>query len=154
MKLGSFFKQSIALALCAWILSLSAYAQSEGGRVGFGVSGGGVKYWGTFTDNQLWFAGDMFVRWNIIDQISLQASVGFGQMRYKNTDKAKMENPNFYGLFPADKQPKKRIFLGLIIMKHICHGIFYRVKNLFPIFLAGLEYWIGILHIKMAVLYP
>ncbi|MBK7987732.1 MAG: outer membrane beta-barrel protein [Ignavibacteria bacterium] len=110
MKLGSFFKQSIALALCAWILSLSAYAQSEGGRVGFGVSGGGVKYWGTFTDNQLWFAGDMFVRWNIIDQISLQASVGFGQMRYKNTDKAKMENPNFYGLFPTDKQPQEKNF--------------------------------------------
>lgn len=110
MKLRFLVQNTIALALCVWVCSTPIYAQSEGGRVGFGVSGGGVKYWGTFTDNQLWVAGDMFVRWNIIDQISLQASVGFGQLRYKNTDKAKMENPNFYSLFPPDKQPQEKNF--------------------------------------------
>lgn len=74
-------------------------AQSEGGRVGFGFTGGGMKYWGTFTDNQIWFGGDLFARWNIINQISLQASMGWAQLRYKNTDVAQQKYPEFYGRF-------------------------------------------------------
>lgn len=92
------------------VCNANVFSQTEGGRVGFGVNAGGVKYWGTFTDNQLWFSGDMFVRWNIIDQLSLQASVGFGQLRYKNTEKSLVENPNFYSLFPSDKQPQEKNF--------------------------------------------
>jgi len=95
----------VMLACC-----FNVFAQTQGGRIGFGVNAGGVKYWGTFTDNQLWFSGDMFVRWNIIDQVSLQASVGFGQLRYKNTEKSVVENPNFYSLFPASKQPQEKNF--------------------------------------------
>ncbi|MBS1538143.1 MAG: OmpA family protein [Bacteroidetes bacterium] len=76
-------------------------AQSEGGRVGFGFTGGGVKYWGTFTDNQLWFGGDLFVRWNIINQLSLQAGAGWAQLRYKNTDELKAKYPEFYNLFTS-----------------------------------------------------
>ena len=59
--------------------------QSLGGRVAFGFNGGGVKYWGEFTDNQFWLAGDVFIRYNIIGPISVHASTSFGQMRYKVT---------------------------------------------------------------------
>lgn len=85
--------------------SYTASAQSEGGRVGFGFSGGGVKYWGTFTDNQLWFGGDLFVRWNIINQISLQAGAGWAQLRYKNTAEIQSKYPEFYNLIKKEYDP-------------------------------------------------
>ncbi len=88
----------IVLAM-GFAVSSNAVAQSEGGRIGFGFNGGGVKYWGTFTDNQLWFGGDLFVRWNIINQISLQAGAGWAQLRYKNTPEIQAQHPEFYGLF-------------------------------------------------------
>ncbi len=79
--------------------SSTTLAQSEGGRVGFGFTGGGMKYWGTFTDNQIWFGGDLFARWNIINQLSLQAGVGWGQIRYKNTPEIQAKYPEFYARF-------------------------------------------------------
>ncbi|MBK9249722.1 MAG: OmpA family protein [Ignavibacteria bacterium] len=88
----------IAAALI-FVLSTSLYAQSEGSRVGFGFTGGGAKYWGTFTDNQIWFGGDLFVRWNIINQLSLQAGAGWAQLRYKNTAENQVKYPEFYARF-------------------------------------------------------
>ncbi len=83
----------------SFVGSSTLFAQSEGGRVGFGFTGGGMKYWGTFTDNQIWFGGDLFARWNIINQLSLQAGVGWGQIRYKNTTEMQAKYPEFYARF-------------------------------------------------------
>ena len=91
---------AIIVVIALGVASNSAlFAQSEGGRVGFGFTGGGLKYWGTFTDNQIWFGGDLFARWNIINQLSLQGSMGWGQLRYKNTDVQQQKYPEFYGRF-------------------------------------------------------
>jgi len=100
MALGSKFLAIIMIIAMGVAGNTAALrAQSEGGRVGFGFTGGGMKYWGTFTDNQIWFGGDLFARWNIINQLSLQAGTGWGQLRYKNTDVLQQKYPDFYGRF-------------------------------------------------------
>lgn len=103
MSIFPIIKRSGITALAfVLLLSTSLFAQSEGGRIGFGFTGGGAKYWGTFTDNQIWFGGDLFARWNIINQISLQAGVGWAQIRYKNTPEIQAKYPEFYARFGKD----------------------------------------------------
>ncbi len=97
--LSNLFLRNALPLLFLLMIPSSVFAQSEGGRVGFGFSGGGVKYWGTFTDNQLWFGGDLFVRWNIINQISFQAGAGWAQLRYKNSAEQVAKYPEFYNRF-------------------------------------------------------
>lgn len=60
-----------------------ANGQSEGGRVSFGFNAGGTKYWGEFTDNQFWLGGDIFLRYNVVPNFSLQATFGLAQLRWK-----------------------------------------------------------------------
>ncbi len=40
--------------------SIISVTQSEGGRMSFGINAGIVKYWGDFSDNQIWVGGDDF----------------------------------------------------------------------------------------------
>lgn len=72
-----------------------AHSQSEGQRAAFGINAGATKYWGEFTDNQFWLGGDAFFRYNIIPQLSLQATFGLGQIRWK-TDKSKLGHYSGY----------------------------------------------------------
>jgi len=60
-------------------------AQSAAGRVAFGVHGGLSKYWGSFTDDQWWFGGDVFLRWNITDWLAFHPQFGLSFLRYKTT---------------------------------------------------------------------
>ena len=60
-----------------------AQAQDIAGRIAFGIDGGGNKYYGNFTDNQFAFHGDAFIRWNILDFLSLHAAYNAGQLKYK-----------------------------------------------------------------------
>ncbi|MFI5264325.1 MAG: OmpA family protein, partial [Candidatus Kapaibacterium sp.] len=62
-----------------------AKAQVIPGRISFGFDGGGNKYYGNFTDNQFCFFGDAFIRWNILDWLSLHASYNGGLIRFKAT---------------------------------------------------------------------
>ncbi len=83
------YKKLIVLLFVASAFIFSqflAYGQSEGGRVSFGFNAGGTKYWGEFTDNQFWLGGDIFLRYNVIPNFSLQATFGLAQLRWK-TDK-------------------------------------------------------------------
>jgi outer membrane protein OmpA-like peptidoglycan-associated protein len=73
----------------------SLYAQSEGERLAFGFNYGLIKYWGEFTDNQFWWGGDLFLRYNIIPQLSLQGSFGLASMRYK-TDQGVIDKYSDY----------------------------------------------------------
>lgn len=63
--------------------TLQAPAQSAAGRVSFGAHYGLSKYWGSFTDNQFWQGGDIYLRWNIIPFISLHGMFGISQLRYR-----------------------------------------------------------------------
>ncbi|OGU57319.1 MAG: hypothetical protein A2X64_06310 [Ignavibacteria bacterium GWF2_33_9] len=72
-------------------------AQSEAGRLAFGINAGGVKYWGEFTDNQFWLGGDLFFRYNIIPEVSLMATGGLAQLRYKTGNDVIALYPNYFG---------------------------------------------------------
>lgn len=89
-----------AITLASSIALLSGAnlsAQTGEGRVAFGVHGGVTKYWGTFTDNQIWFGGDVFARWNIIPYLSMHAMFGVGQVRYKIDADAIRGFPAYFG---------------------------------------------------------
>ncbi|MCB2204632.1 OmpA family protein [bacterium] len=85
------------LLLCLSVPFTQAHAQSTGNQLSFGFDAGGVKYWGEFTDNQFWLAGDAFARYNIIPYVSIHAMVSFGQARYK-VDQMIIDNfPEYFG---------------------------------------------------------
>lgn len=86
-----------AVILLVTISTNSIYSQSEGERLSFGFNGGGVKYWGEFTDNQFWLAGDLFLRYNIIPQLSVTGSFGLAQMRWKTDAAALNKYPGYFG---------------------------------------------------------
>lgn len=96
---------AFAIALGITLVHSSASAQSEGGRLAFGFNGGGVKYWGEFTDNQFWWGGDVFFRYNIIPWISLQATAGLAQIRYKVSDEIIRQYPDYFGTFNSGVRP-------------------------------------------------
>ncbi len=66
-------------------LSRTASAQSVAGALDFGFDAGGNKYWGNFTDDRFGFGGDLFIRWNIMDWLSLRGAYNGGLIQYKVT---------------------------------------------------------------------
>ncbi|MEP7235105.1 MAG: OmpA family protein [Ignavibacteriota bacterium] len=75
-----------SLILLALLFTIgNVQAQSVEGRIAFGIDAGGNKYYGDYTDNQFAFHGDAFIRWNILDCISLHAAYNAGQLKYKTT---------------------------------------------------------------------
>lgn len=94
----------VLLAATALLLissTMQAPAQSAAGRVAFGAHYGLTKYWGSFTDNQFWQGGDIFLRWNIIEFISLHGMFGIGQLRYKVNEQNLLDHPDYFGQ-PSD----------------------------------------------------
>lgn len=78
----------VTLILCSFISVFSSTltrAQDVAGRISFGFDVGGNKYWGNFTDNHFGFSGDLFIRWNIMDWLSLHAMYNAGLLRYKSS---------------------------------------------------------------------
>ncbi|MDP4198108.1 MAG: OmpA family protein [Bacteroidota bacterium] len=97
MKQGVTF---MAIALIAVVGFLSnATAQSYPGRLSFGFDAEGNKYWGNFTDNQFWFSGDAFFRYNVIDALSVHLAVNGGQLRYKTNEQNLKSYPQYFGPF-------------------------------------------------------
>lgn len=100
------------LLRCAFlIVSLFAFsasessAQSEAGRLSFGFNAGGTKYWGEFENNQFWFAGDLFLRYNILPFLSVHASAGLAQNRYKANQQLHDKYPDYFGPTTEDPYP-------------------------------------------------
>jgi outer membrane protein OmpA-like peptidoglycan-associated protein len=71
-------------------------AQKEGGRLAFGINGGLVKYWGEFQDKQFWWGGDVFLSYDIVPFLSLQASTGLSQIRWKLTQDVLDKYPDYF----------------------------------------------------------
>jgi outer membrane protein OmpA-like peptidoglycan-associated protein len=67
------------------ILSHTAQAQVIPGTLAFGFDGGADKYYGNYTGDLFSFQGDAFVRWNILDWLSLHAAYNGGVLHYKST---------------------------------------------------------------------
>jgi outer membrane protein OmpA-like peptidoglycan-associated protein len=64
-------------------LAPQSKAQDVEGRIAFGFDVGGNKYWGNFTDNHFGFSGDLFIRWNIEEWLSLHLAYNAGLLRWK-----------------------------------------------------------------------
>jgi outer membrane protein OmpA-like peptidoglycan-associated protein len=81
------FAKAIAAAIVIGLMLLAVtgitQAQSVAGRISFGFDAGGNKYYGNFTDSHFGFSGDLFIRWNILDWLSLNAAYNGGLLRYK-----------------------------------------------------------------------
>lgn len=75
-----------------------SYSQSEGGRFAVGFLYGLNKYWGDFTDNQFWMAGDLNLRLNISPAFALNGTFNIGQVRYKIDDKTLQKYPAYFGV--------------------------------------------------------
>lgn len=73
-------------------------SQSEGGRFAIGFIYGLNKYWGDFTDNQFWWAGDLTMRLNLTSYFSLQGTFNLGQVRYKVDEKVLAKYPQYFGI--------------------------------------------------------
>jgi outer membrane protein OmpA-like peptidoglycan-associated protein len=80
------------------LLSFStAKAQSRAGNIYFGFDGGSNKYYGNFTGSQFGFDGDLFIKWNIVDWLSLHGAYNGGQLRYAVDANALNANPQYFG---------------------------------------------------------
>jgi len=66
-------------------LNQTSQAQSVAGRLAFGFDLGGNKYWGNYSDSRFDFQADAFIRWNIMDWLSLHGSYNGGVLQYKST---------------------------------------------------------------------
>ncbi|MFA6571471.1 MAG: binary toxin-like calcium binding domain-containing protein [Bacteroidota bacterium] len=128
--------KTILLAVAALILlsQSPAFSQSEGSRLAFGFYAGGNKYWGEFTDNQFWLYGEGFLRYNIWSNVSLQASFGLSQLRWK-TDPAKTDYIMYKDLYTTDKNSDRIMTYELTA----CYN-FFATEGFVPYLFAGAGY--------------
>jgi outer membrane protein OmpA-like peptidoglycan-associated protein len=77
--------------------SATSYAQSTAGRISFGFDAEGNKLYSNFRDNQFFFSGDAFLRWNILDYLSLHVAYNAGQLRMKVNDDNLVRYNEYFG---------------------------------------------------------
>lgn len=122
--------RSIAIVFALLISLSTANAQSVAGRIAFGIDAGGNKYYGDFTDNQFAFHGDAFIRWNILDFLSLHAAYNGGQLKYKATKTgADYENTYQPGIQTVGELNHTRVGGGGISCSHTMYSL---KKHLYP----------------------
>lgn len=100
MKTLSHGKLISALFVIVFLILCSqekGQAQSTAGRISFGIDAEGNKLYGSFRDNQFWFSGDIFLRWNILDWLSFHVAYNGGQMRMKLNDDNVNAYPAYFG---------------------------------------------------------
>jgi outer membrane protein OmpA-like peptidoglycan-associated protein len=73
-------------------------AQDIGGALNFGFDAGANKYWGNFSDSHFGLGGDLFIRWNIIDWVSLRAAYNAGVIGYKSTATSIADEDALFGV--------------------------------------------------------
>lgn len=136
--------------LFIFTLNITANAQSIENRIAFGFHAGGNKYWGTFTDNQFSFSGDAFIRWNIMDWLSLHASYNGGQIHIKAGDRNVRAFPEYFGGLTDPYYPNT-VPANLIqrdavnVIRHggweaMLSGNFFPTQQFVPYLAAGIEF--------------
>ena len=94
----STLKILILVVLTAMAFTMQkARSQIDPNSMSFGANFGLNKYWGEFTDNQFYWGGDIFIRYNIIPQVSVHLSAGLNQLRYKTDNGVIAEYPQYFG---------------------------------------------------------
>ena len=127
-----------------------ARGQSYPGRLAFGFDAEGNKYWGNFTDNQFWFSGDAFFRYNILDALSVHIAVNGGQLRYKVNEQNILAYPNYFG--PLGNGVGTGVYPGTNINREAINAIrhigyqamlsvnFFPTQKFVPYIIGGVEF--------------
>ncbi len=76
-------KTSILVLILFLIASPVLLAKSEAQRLSAGFNAGFVKYWGEFTDNQFGLNGDIYLKYNIYNELSVIGSFSLGAVVFK-----------------------------------------------------------------------
>ena len=98
MKIKTFFLSLIiAFAAVSTVFTTTSKAQVEPMTMSFGFDAGLTKYWGDFTDNQFFWGGDLFLRWNISPVFSLHGMYNMGQVRYKINSEVISKYQSYFG---------------------------------------------------------
>lgn len=128
------FRKYLLIVSILFLSLNSVYSQSESGRLAFGFDAGINKYWGDFTDNQFWLNGDLFLRYNIIPEISIMGSVGITQIRYKIDNISLANNPDYFGVGKnvGDMYPNSNIKINGKNAVRVNTYEGYLTYNLFP----------------------
>jgi outer membrane protein OmpA-like peptidoglycan-associated protein len=90
------------LSTLLMLTSSATHAQDVGGRIAFGFDAGGNKYYGNYTDSRFDFQGDAFIKWNIINWVSLIGEYNGGILGYKATTAGSIADQN--NMFGANSQ--------------------------------------------------
>ncbi|MCL5991452.1 MAG: outer membrane beta-barrel protein, partial [Bacteroidetes bacterium] len=130
-------KLILTLILVGVFTGYNSYSQSEGGRLAFGFNGGLSKYWGEFTDNQFWLQGQGFLRYNIFGNLSLQATFGLTQIRYKTDTNARSSYPDYFSLYKTitDKNSDRILTYELTLSYN-----FFPTQTFVPHLFAGVGF--------------
>ncbi|MEP7234632.1 MAG: binary toxin-like calcium binding domain-containing protein [Ignavibacteriota bacterium] len=102
------FLSVIAAAFIIALLFTSeekANAQSQTNRISFGIDAEGNKLYGNLRDNQFWFSGDIFLRWNILEWLSFHVAYNGGQMRMKPNADNIAAYPGYFGKLTTPSYP-------------------------------------------------
>lgn len=86
-------------------LSSSLVAQSVADRAAIGGHVGVNQYYGTFADGSLGFGGDLFLRWNVLPELSLYGQLGGMSLRYGVDAEAVAAYPEYFGEPDAEFYP-------------------------------------------------
>ncbi len=121
-------------------------AQSVEGRIAFGFDAGANKYWGNFTDNQFGLSGDLFIRWNILDWLSLHGAYNGGVIRYSTTTRNVLAYPQYFGQ-PSDITYPGHPLIGRDAGNNVRHGgwelllsgNFFPEETFVPFVIGGVE---------------
>lgn len=132
--MNTYIKVFVLSFLSLMVAKNEAASKSEGGRMSFGINTGIVKYWGDFSDNQVWVGGDVFLRYNIIPHLSLQANVGIGQIRYKLNNNTLSKYNTYFGDGAAigDLYPNTQTTINEKNSVRVSTYEMYLTYNLFP----------------------
>jgi outer membrane protein OmpA-like peptidoglycan-associated protein len=147
IKLMKNFLVRTALVLTLAFLVNTVHAQSTAGRIAFGIDAGGNKYYGNFTDNQFAFAGDAFIRWNIMDALSVHLAYNGGQIHYAVAPNGRnvTAEPGYFGSPYATEYPGTTISRDPINVvrfggwQAMVSGNVFPSQTFVPYFIGGLE---------------
>lgn len=129
MKLKLFSNIFLLLIICSSHLKLNAQSASQ--RISFGFEGGLNKYWGEFSDNQFWLYGDIFMRYNILDELSAQASFSLIQPRWNTEQEAIRHYPSYFDI-ESGKYRNSILDIGDMNMTRIMAADLLVSYNFFP----------------------
>ncbi len=126
------------LLLSVLLHTAPTLAQSEAGRLAIGFDFGPNKYWGSFTDNQLWISGDIYARYNILSWLSVHGAFGIGQLRHRNTADMIARYPSYYAMYNGAIPDKS--FVRTSTYEATASVNLFSTQTIVPYFFAGIGY--------------